>query len=155
VKPLATIGYEAASVDGFLSILRRAGVELLVEVRAVARSRKPGFAKTALAGNLQRAGIEYLHLRGLGTPADGRAAARVGDHAGMKAIYRQHLDTSEAQAYLHVLIDMVLSGRQVCILCLEAEPEHCHRSEIAGEVASRLSVPIIHLHPDMTSPATP
>ena len=71
---LATIGYEHASVPGFLAALTRAGVEVLVDVRAVASSRRKGFAKTALAANLETVGIDYLHLRGLGTPAEGRKA---------------------------------------------------------------------------------
>ena len=74
----------------------RSRVELLVEVRAVASSRRPGFAKTRLAANLHEAGIEYLHLRALGTPADGRAAARAGRHAEMQAIYRVQLATDAA-----------------------------------------------------------
>jgi uncharacterized protein (DUF488 family) len=78
-KPtLATIGYEDATVQRFQDALRDAGVELLVDVRAVAGSRRPGFAKTKLAANVGEIGIDYLHLRGLGTPAEGRAAARAG-----------------------------------------------------------------------------
>ena len=52
-RPLATIGYEAATVASLLEALRAEGVELLVDVRAVASSRRPGFAKTRLAANLQ------------------------------------------------------------------------------------------------------
>ena len=73
IVPLATIGYEGASMQTFLSALQEAQVELLVDVRAVASSRRPGFSKTKLAANLAGKGIDYLHLRGLGTPADGRA----------------------------------------------------------------------------------
>jgi uncharacterized protein (DUF488 family) len=79
--PVTTIGYEAATVPRVLQALRDAEVELLVDVRAVASSRRPGFAKTRLAANLAGAGIEYLHLRGLGTPADGRAADPDGEPA--------------------------------------------------------------------------
>lgn len=148
VKPLATIGYEAATVQSFLDALRQAGVELLVDVRAAARSRRPGFAKTRLTANLQDAGIGYLHLPELGTPADGRASARSGDHARMKAVFREHLQTLHAQAGLDALVALVESGQQVCILCLEAEPEHCHRSLVAEAVAARLRVPVTHLHPE-------
>ena len=68
--PLATIGYQAATVTSFLAALRVARVELLVDVRAVASSRRPGFSKSRLAGTLEEAGIGYLHLRDLGTPAE-------------------------------------------------------------------------------------
>lgn len=93
MRSLATIGYEGASVADFLDALRSAQIELLVDVRAVAMSRRPGFAKSALAANLKDAGIGYLHLRKLGTPAEGRAAARSGDHAKMRAIFAKQLAT--------------------------------------------------------------
>lgn len=144
---LATIGYEAVAVPEFLATLRDAGVELLVDVRAVASSRRPGFAKTALAANLESAGIEYLHLRGLGTPKEGRVAARAGRHAEMHAIFREHLATPPAEADLAVLADIVQSGRRACLLCLEADPVHCHRSLVAAALARRLPLEIVHLQP--------
>ncbi|MEO5817251.1 MAG: DUF488 domain-containing protein [Gemmatimonadaceae bacterium] len=97
MRTLATIGYEGATVSGFLAALREAHIEMLVDVRALAMSRRPGFAKTRLARNLEEAGIAYLHLRGRGTPADGRAAARAGRHAKMHDIFREHLATAVAQ----------------------------------------------------------
>lgn len=131
MKTLATIGYESATVRSFLDALREAEIELLVDVRAVASSRRPGFAKTALAANLAGAGIEYLHLRALGTPAEGRAAARAGKHDEMRAIFLDHLATPAAQDALASLAELVSSGRRVCILCFEADPGHCHRSLVA------------------------
>ncbi|HEV3048995.1 MAG TPA: DUF488 domain-containing protein, partial [Longimicrobium sp.] len=119
---LATIGYEDATVQSFQEALREAGVEVLVDVRAVASSRRPGFAKTRLAENVGEIGIEYLHMRGLGTPAEGRAAARAGQHEEMHRIFRAHMETVEAQAELHALADLVRAGRRVCLLCLEADP---------------------------------
>jgi len=145
VKRLATIGYETATVRGFLDVLREAGVDLLVDVRAAARSRRPGFAKTRLAANLREAGIEYLHLPGLGTPAEGRAAARAGDSARMKEVFREHLKTPAAEDQLDALVTLVQSDRHVCILCLEAEPEQCHRSLVADAVSARIPVRIDHL----------
>src|SRR4051794_16682918 len=100
---LATIGYENATVPRFLDALKAANVDLLVDVRAVASSRRPGFAKTKLGENVGSVGIEYLHLRGLGTPADGRAAARAGRHEEMRAIFMEHMETSEAQDELERL----------------------------------------------------
>lgn len=145
---LATIGYESVAVPEFLATLRDAGIELLVDVRAVAGSRRAGYAKTALAANLASAGIEYLHLRGLGTPKEGRIAARAGRHAEMHAIFREHLATPEAQADLEVLADIVRAGRRTCLLCLEADPTHCHRSLVADALARRMAVEIVHLHPE-------
>jgi uncharacterized protein (DUF488 family) len=144
---LATIGYEDTTVPRFLETLREAGVELLVDVRAVAGSRRPGFAKTKLSANVGEIGIGYLHLRGLGTPAEGRAAARAGRHDEMHAIFLRHLSTAESQAELHALADLVRSGKRVCLLCLEADPAHCHRSLVADALAELVPVKIEHLRP--------
>lgn len=144
---LWTIGYEDATVQSFLDALREAGVGVLVDVRAAARSRRPGFAKTRLSANLQEAGIRYLHLPGLGTPAEGRAAARAGRHEQMREIFQEHLGTPVAQADLRALADLVEAGGRACILCLEAQPEHCHRSLVAAALAERIPVQIVHLHP--------
>jgi hypothetical protein len=95
---VATVGYQGATVHSLLQALREAGIEVLVDVRAVASSRRPGFAKSALAANLAGAGIDYLHLRDRGTPAPGRAAARAGRHTEMRRIYGKHLETPTAQA---------------------------------------------------------
>jgi hypothetical protein len=100
MNTLATIGYEGATVQSFLAALRGAEVQLLVDVRAVASSRRPGFSKTRLSENVREVGIDYLHLRALGTPAEGRAAARAGRHAEMHAIFAEHLATPEAQTEL-------------------------------------------------------
>lgn len=142
-----TIGYEDATVRTFLDALQAAGVETVADVRAVASSRRPGFAKTRLAENLAGAGIGYLHLRGLGTPAGGRAAARAGRHDEMRAIFAAHLETLAAQTDLAALLELVRGGTRVCLLCLEADPAHCHRSLVADAVAAALPVRIEHLRP--------
>ena len=145
--PLATIGYEGATVERFLDALRAADVDLLVDVRAVARSRRPGFAKTRLAAHVGEAGIGYLHLRGLGTPAEGRAAAHAGEHGVMRAVFAEHLATPGAQADLAALADLVGAGRRVCLLCFEADPAHCHRSLVADALGALLPVHVAHLAP--------
>ena len=144
---LATIGYENTTVPRFLETLQDAGVDLLVDVRAVASSRRPGFSKTKLAAQLTEGGIEYLHLRGLGTPADGRAAARAGRHEEMRAIFMEHMETSEAQDQLERLAELVRAGRRVCLLCLEADPTHCHRSMVAEALQELMPVQVQNLAP--------
>ena len=152
MKPtLFTVGYEGTTVPQFLATLRNAGVELLVDVRAVASSRRPGFAKTALAANLKTVGIAYQHLRGLGTPADGRAAARAGRHAEMHRIFRQHMRTETALGDLLALEDLMRGGQRVCILCFEADPAHCHRTLVAEALDARLPVQVEHLRPERAS----
>ena len=144
---IATIGYQSATVRSFLDALLDARIELLVDVRAVASSRRPGFSKTALAANLAGAGIEYLHLRSLGTPADGRAAARAGRHDEMRVIFLEHMLTAEAQDGLETLAGIVQTGRRVCLLCFEADPSHCHRSLVAAALAERMPLEVENLRP--------
>ncbi|HEV2642236.1 MAG TPA: DUF488 domain-containing protein [Candidatus Elarobacter sp.] len=144
---LATIGYQSATVRSFLDALEDARIELLIDVRAVASSRRPGFAKTAVAANLAGAGIEYLHLRSLGTPADGRAAARAGHHDEMRTIFLEHLAEPDAQAGLDMVADLVQSGRRICLMCFEADPTHCHRSLVAAALAERMPLEIENLRP--------
>jgi uncharacterized protein (DUF488 family) len=73
--PIFTIGYEGANVPAFVAALREAGVALVLDIRAAPVSRKKGFSKTPLAQHLSEAGIGYRHMRGLGTPKQGRQAA--------------------------------------------------------------------------------
>lgn len=148
MKSVATIGYEAASMPRFLGALKDARVELLVDVRAVASSRRPGFSKTKLAANLAEVGIDYLHLRGLGTPADGRAAARAGHYDELRTIFLAHLATPEAQDELETLAGLVRDGqRKVCLLCFEADPAHCHRTMVAEALTALVPVRVEHLFP--------
>lgn len=142
---LYTIGYEHATVAGYQDALRDAKVDLLIDVRAVASSRRPGFAKTALAANSNAVGAEYLHLRALGTPADGRAEARAGRPEEMKKIFRKQLATDEAQEQLAQVADLVRQGRRVALLCLEADPQVCHRSIVAAEVARLTGATVVDL----------
>ncbi len=145
---LATIGYEQATVPDVVGRLKAANVEVVIDVRAVASSRRPGFAKTRLAANLEAAGIGYLHLRALGTPADGRAAARAGRHAEMRAIFREQLETDAARADLAHVAALVRDGRRLCLLCFEADPAHCHRALVADALRALVPVEIVHLRPE-------
>src|SRR5690242_8339567 len=100
MKTLATIGYEAATQAQVIDKLKGAGVELVIDVRAVAASRRAGFSKTVLAASLADAGIDYVHFRDLGTPKPGRDAAHKGHVAEMHRIYEAHLKDPAAQLQL-------------------------------------------------------
>ena len=147
IPALLTIGYEGTSMPEFLRTLKDAGVVLLVDVRAVANSRRPGFSKNSLAANLETVGIGYLHLRALGTPAEGRAAARAGKHAEMHAIFREQLALPEARAALDELAALVAGDAPVCLLCFEADPAHCHRMLVADALAPLVEFRLVHLRP--------
>ena len=122
-----TIGYEQATQAGVIAALVAAGVDVLADVRALPLSRRPGFSKSSLAAAAGEAGIEYRHFKPLGTPADGRAAARRHDHAALEAIYAGQLELPEAIAAGAVLADLAREKR-VALLCYERDAAECHRT---------------------------
>ena len=145
MKKLFTIGYEQATSDAVIGELKRAKVALLVDTRAVAASRRPGFSKRQLAAGLDEAGIGYLHLQKLGTPKEGRDAAHSGHPDKMFKIYERHLKTPEAHEQLDELTAIVKSGRPVCLLCYERNAAQCHRRRIAELICERTGVDVKHL----------
>jgi uncharacterized protein (DUF488 family) len=149
IRPLFTIGYEQAKPATVLDQLKRAKIELLVDTRAVAASRRPGFSKRQLAASLDEAGIGYIHLQKLGTPAEGRAAARRGHTGALWRIYDKHIKTSEAQAALDELIALIKSGKRVALLCYCRDPKACHRSRIVANVKKCTQVKVNDLIPPL------
>lgn len=141
---LSTIGYEGADVDAFVYALGSAAIDLVLDIRAVASSRRPGFSKTALRSHLALAGIEYLHLRSLGDPKEGREAARRGDYATFERVFRNHLGTPAAQEDLEIAIGLARSSA-VALLCYESDATHCHRKVVADEMAKQNTFAIQHL----------
>ena len=138
-----TIGYEGTTVPEFIAALREAGVERVIDVRALPLSRRPGFSKTPLRGALEEAGIEYLHLKALGTPAEGRTAARAGRHADLERIYAGQLELPEAIAQSAQMLDLARE-KPSALLCMERKPAHCHRTLLIDAVASDFEV--VHLY---------
>lgn len=146
---LFTIGYAQAKPSAVLNELKRAKVELVVDTRAVAASRRPGFSKRQLAAACDEAGIAYLHLQKLGTPAEGRAAARAGDLAKLWRIYDKHIKTRAAQDALDELLTLIKSGRRIVLLCYCRNPKACHRSRIVANVKTRMRVAVTDLIPPL------
>ena len=126
-----TIGYEGTTVGEFVAALQAAGVQRIIDVRALPNSRRPGFSKTPLKGALAGAGIDYVHLRALGTPADGRAAARAGRHDDLERIYAGQLELPEAMAQGAQMVELARE-KPSALLCYEREPSGCHRSLLNG-----------------------
>lgn len=129
-----TIGYEATTQGEFLEALKGAGVERVIDVRAVPNSRRPGFSKTPLRNALAEEGIDYVHLRALGTPADGRAAARAGRHEDLKRIYAGQLELPEAIAEGAQMLELARE-KPSALLCYERDPGGCHRTLLLDAVA--------------------
>lgn len=127
-KPIIwTIGYEQTTMPAFLAALQEAGVEVVADVRALPLSRRPGFSKSALAANLHEAGIGYAHFRALGTPPEGRAAARRNDHETLERVYSGQLELPEAMVAGAQLAELA-RDRKVALLCYERQACGCHRT---------------------------
>jgi uncharacterized protein (DUF488 family) len=144
ISELLTIGYEGCTIAEVLAELRAARVGLLIDVRAVPQSRKPGFSKRQLAAGLDEQGITYVHLQGLGTPKPGRDAVRAGHPERMEPIFREHMTSDRAQADL-ANAKQLAHGARVCLLCFEQDPMTCHRRFVAEMVSAETGQPVVHL----------
>jgi uncharacterized protein (DUF488 family) len=143
---LRTIGYEMATQAAVIACLSTAKVAVVIDVRAVASSRRAGFSKRLLAASLAEAGIDYVHLRALGTPKAGRQAARAGRIAEMRAIFEAHLAEPEAQLALAEAAG-IAADRPAALLCFEADAARCHRRIVAGRLAAAEGFEIEDLQP--------
>ncbi len=134
-----TIGYESSTVAEFLAALRQARVERVIDVRAVPNSRRPGFSKNLLRNALAEVGIDYVHLRALGTPADGRAAARAGRMDELERIYAGQLELPEAIVQGAEMLELA-EEKPSALLCYEREPAGCHRTLLLRSLAPHADV---------------
>ncbi|HEX7849896.1 MAG TPA: DUF488 domain-containing protein [Sphingomonas sp.] len=134
-----TIGYEGTTMEAFLATLKAAGVDQVIDVRALPLSRRPGFSKNTLAATLADNGINYIHLKALGTPKPGREAAKKGDWRTMEHVYAGQLHLPEAQAQAARLRDLA-AERASAVLCFEHDPKHCHRTMLLREEGAGFEV---------------
>lgn len=141
---LFTIGYEGEPQAAVIDRLKAAGVRVLADVRAVAASRRAGFSKTVLGSSLAEAGIEYVHLRDLGTPKAGRDAARKGHIAEMREIFAEHMQEPPSQLAFERLREMA-KDRPTALLCFEADPAGCHRSALAERLQAEDGFEVVNL----------
>lgn len=149
--PLFTIGYEGTVFPSVRDALASAGVRLLVDVRALPASRKPGFSKRLLAAGLAEAGIEYVHLQALGTPKPGRDAVRRGDVAAMHRIFRAHMAGDRPRAALAQAV-AAARERPACLLCFERDHRDCHRALVASSIAAETGQAVVHLRAEAVAP---
>lgn len=141
---LATIGYEGARPDDFVGTLQLADIEMVIDIRDRAQSRRPGFSKSALRENLEQNGISYLHLKELGDPKDGRDAARSGDLAKFRRIYAAVLQTPQAMSALDQIAELA-KDMNICLLCYERDHHECHRKIVADRLESVTGCKTRHL----------
>jgi len=132
-----TIGYERLPPGALVAELEAAGVRRLIDVRFRPQSRRPGMSKTRLGELLALHGIAYEHRRSLGTPPDIRPLYRTGATRRAATAFLAHVER-EAADELDALADELADGApRTALLCLEAEPEHCHRRVLTEALVRR------------------
>lgn len=141
---LFTIGYEGEPQAAVIDRLKAAGVEVLADVRAVAASRRAGFSKTVLGSSLREAGIDYVHLRPLGTPKAGRDAARKGRIDEMRDIFAEHMAEPPSQLAFEQLRELARE-KTTALLCFEADHAGCHRAVLAERLATEDGFEVVNL----------
>lgn len=141
---IATIGYEKSTLGDFLRTLAAARIETVIDVRDLPLSRRPGFSKRQLEAALEEAGIRYVHLKGLGTPKEGRTAARLGQRDRFWAIVERQMETPAAELDLLHAVE-IARGSESCLLCYEADHRQCHRLRVAEALAERFGFTVRHL----------
>jgi uncharacterized protein (DUF488 family) len=132
-----SVGYAGFATNTELAArLAASQVAVLVDVRALASSRRRGFSRTALAEALAGAGVEYVHMRELGNPREGRELYRAGRIAEGRAFFERRLRV-EGAAALTALAALVLD-RRCALMCRERDPADCHRTVIVEALARSL-----------------
>ncbi|MCP4330515.1 MAG: DUF488 domain-containing protein [Alphaproteobacteria bacterium] len=149
---IATIGYQAADLDDLIATLKSAGIAVVADVRAAPVSKRPEYAKNALAASLVAAGIDYAHFGVLGSPPAARAAAAAGDIAGFERLFAAHLASPPGQVGLDRAAALARE-KPVCLMCLERDPDHCHRRFVAAAIVARTALSVNHLA--VTAPSGP
>ena len=142
---IATIGYEGRAQHDVLRLLTDAAIERLVDVRIRAQSRKPGFSKSTLAAGLDSVGIEYQHLRDLGTPIDIRAEFRAGETETGRGRYLDYLRGDPAAQVALERLAILAGERRTAILCFELDYRVCHRLVVAQELERCFGIGAEHL----------
>lgn len=147
MEALSTIGYEGAAMEDLLATLRREYVDLLLDVREAPISRRPGFAKKALATALAEAGIDYRHEGALGAPKPLRDRIKQGQCTSEEffAGYTEHLSGERQQALLDRLPGE-LDGH-IALLCYERDVRECHRREVVRALEARTGISARYLIP--------
>jgi uncharacterized protein (DUF488 family) len=133
-----TIGHSTRPVDDFIGLLQAHGVERLVDVRTVPKSRfNPQFGREQLAASLELAGLRYLHLPGLGglrrpRPDSKNTGWRNESFRG----YADYMQTPDFEDGVARVIELAREER-IALMCAESVPWRCHRSLIADALIVR------------------
>ena len=133
-----TIGHSTRTLEEFIHLLQANGVTCVVDVRTVPRSRhNPQFNTDSLHGSLEKAGLKYVHMTGLGGL---RHAKSNSPNMGWRnASFRGFADYMQTPEFAQSLQELIILARQerIVLMCAEAVPWRCHRSLIADALLVR------------------
>ena len=142
---LYTIGYEGSTQAALLQTLVYHDVQTLLDIRELPQSRKPGLSKTALGQAANDYGIQYAHIRALGTPRDIRYQRKIDhDQDAFREGYLEYLATQDEA--MQSLVARIQQER-CCLLCYEADPAECHRWLVAERAVEMIgdTLTVVHL----------
>ena len=147
---ILTLGHSTRTLEGLIRLLKAHGVELVVDVRTIPRSkRNPQFNQESLPGSLRTVGMDYVHLKELGGLRHPKVDSE--NKAWKNLSFRgfaDYMQTAEFEAGLERLI-ILSQERSVAIMCAEALPWRCHRSLIADALTVR-GIPVEHIMTEKT-----
>jgi uncharacterized protein (DUF488 family) len=135
---ILTIGHSNRTLDDFVELLKAHGVEFLVDIRTVPRSRRnPDFNVDALPISLNAVGIAHLHMSGLGGLRHARPDSpnKGWQNSGFQG-YADYMQTVEFASAVESLIELAW-GQRVAVMCAEAVPWRCHRSLLSDALTVR------------------
>jgi uncharacterized protein (DUF488 family) len=157
---IATIGVYGWTLDRFLAALHDADVRVVIDVRQRRGVRGPEYAwanSRRLQAALEGAGIEYRHHKELAPTTDLRHLQYDEDaRQGVGKRSRAELAPEYRERYLPEILDRVDLGELVrelppdglgALMCVERDPEACHRSLIAERLAGEYGASVVHLRP--------
>ena len=140
-----TLGHSTLPIEAFLALLQAYGIERLVDIRTIPRSRhNPQFNDTSLASSLKARDLQYVHLKALGGLRRPRKdSPNTGWRNGGFRGFADYMQTEEFRDALAALIRTSRENR-VAIMCAEAVPWRCHRSLVADALVVR-GVPVVEI----------
>ena len=146
-EEILTVGHSNHEEGPFIDLLKSAGVEVLADVRVNPRSRYEHFNRSALAGSLNDAGIEYVHLgEQLGGRREPAPDSPNDVWEGWFRGYADHMASEEFSEGLARLRELA-AGKRVAVMCAEADWTQCHRRLIADALVND-GARVLHLGPD-------
>jgi uncharacterized protein (DUF488 family) len=139
-----TAGYEGRSIDAFLNLLVRSGIQCLIDVRRNPIARRYGFHRSTLQRLCGRLDIDYVHMPSLGIASEKRQ--ELSDAASYRSLFAEYKkDTLRIEKPALKKVGSLMSDRASVLVCMEQDPAFCHRTAVAEEIAKLTSLSICNL----------